>query len=151
MNKKFEEVKDFINLGVVIDSKRRILMIRRAKPEKGKEGAVLEWAFPGGGQRTNETHAECVEREILTETGYDVEAAREIDLSFHPQFPVMIVYHLCELKSPKPIAQPQEPQEVAEIKWVNISQIRKLITSALNPIVAERLDILGGKGPVRHW
>ena len=51
---KFEEEKDFINLGVVVD-KDKALMIRRKKKEIGKNGAVLEWAFPGGKQILKET------------------------------------------------------------------------------------------------
>ena len=39
---------DFINIGVVTLDNKKVLMIRRAKPERGENGAVLEWAFPGG-------------------------------------------------------------------------------------------------------
>lgn len=151
MDKKIKKSKDFINLGVVIDSKNQVLMIRRAKPEKGKEGAVLKWAFPGGGQYVGETHEECVEREVLSETGYDVEACQEIDLSSHPQFPAMIVYHFCELKSPKPVAEPKESEEIAEIRWVKTQQVRELITSALNSKVAEKLGVSEEEGPVKYW
>ena len=117
-------------------------MIRRVKLEKGDDGSILKWAFPAGRQRLSETREEGVEREVLAETGYDVESVRQLDLQYHPQFPVTIVYHLCELKSPQPIAKPQEPHEVAEIKWVPISEVRKIVTTALNPEVGKYLDSL---------
>lgn len=138
---KFEEAEDFINLAIVRDKQGKVLMIRRRQEEKGKDGSVLRWAFPAGKQRFNETREECVRREVLSETGYDVKPIRQIDLRIHPQFSVMIVYHLCELISSKPVAKPQESHEVAEIKWVNPKEIKKLITTDLNPKVAKELGI----------
>ena len=143
-SKRPKEAKDFINLGVVINEKNEVLMIRRAKPEKGEDGSLLEWAFPGGKQRFDETREDCVRREVLAETGYDVESVEQIDVRAHPQIPVTIVYHLCELNTPEPIAKPKEIHEVAEIKWVKPEQVKKIITTILNPQVARRLEILAG-------
>jgi len=139
--KKLEEAEDFINLGIVVNDKNEVLMIRRKQKETGKGGAVLEWAFPGGRQRFDETREECVKRKVLARTGYEIEPIRQISLRIHPQFPVMIVYHLCELVLPEPIAKPSEPHEIAEIKWVSPSQIKNLITTILNPDVAKELGI----------
>ena len=97
-----EEAKDFINLGIVLNGKEEVLMIRRRKKEAGSDGAILEWAFPGGKQRYKESREKCVKREVLDETGYDVEAKRQISLRMHPEIPVFIVYHLCKLNSEKP-------------------------------------------------
>ena len=138
---KSKEVKDFINLGVVINQKGEVLMVRRVRKETGKNGAVLEWGFPGGKQRLDETRSDCVKREILDETGYDIEPIRQIDLRMHPQFLVMIVYHLCNLNSPKPIAPPKEPHEIAEIRWVKKEEIKKLITTDLDEKVSKELGL----------
>lgn len=134
------EAKDFINLGVVIN-KNKVLMIRRLKEEVGKNNSNLKWVFPGGKQRYDETREKCVKREILAETGYDVISIRQISLRLHPQFLVMIVYHLCKLASEKPVAKPSEPHEIAEIKWVKPQEIRKLITTDLDPNIAKELNI----------
>ena len=144
LNKPFnmpEEAKDFINLGIVVNSKNEVLMIRRIEKETGKNGAVLEWAFPGGKQILNENRKECVEREILDETGYDVESIKEISLRVHPQILVIVVYHFCRLKSEKQIAKPKEPHEIAEIKWVKKQDIKKLITTDLDEKVAQELGL----------
>ena len=137
----FEESKKFINLGVVINERGEVLMIRRAQLEKGKDGSALTWAFPGGKQRFKETREECVKREVLAETGYDTQSIKQIALDFHRQFPVMIVYHLCKLSSPEPVSDPSEPHEVAEIRWVKPAEIKSLITTILNPKVAAELGI----------
>ena len=136
-----KESKDFINLGIVVNSKSEVLMIRRVEKETGKNGSVLEWAFPGGKQRFDESRSECVEREVLDETGYDIKSVREISLRVHPQVLVFIVYHLCELKTDKPITKPIEPHEVAEIRWVKKENIRNLITTNLDEKVAQELGL----------
>jgi len=136
-----KEVKDFINLGIIINDKDQVLMIRRREKETGRQGAVLEWAFPGGKQRLDETRKQCVERETLDETGYDVESVKEISLRVHPQILVFIVYHLCKLKSAKPVAKPKEPHEIAEIKWIKKQNIKNLITSDLDPKVSQELNL----------
>lgn len=139
--KKFEEAENFLNLGVVLNEKSEVLMIKRVQPERGRDGSILTWAFPGGRQRLKETREECVKREILAETGYAAQSIKQISLDLHPQFPVMIVYHLCKLSSPKPLSEPQEPHEIAEIRWVKPSEIKNLITTTLNFGVAQELKI----------
>lgn len=141
MRKKNLEVKDFLNLGVVVNDKGEVLLTRRVKQEIGRNGSVLTWAFPAGKQRLNESRSECVKREVLAETGYDVYSIKEISLRYHPQFPVGIVYHLCKLVSPEPVAKPNEPWEIAEIRWVKPKEIKKLITTDLDPEVARELGI----------
>jgi ADP-ribose pyrophosphatase YjhB (NUDIX family) len=136
-----EEAQDFINLGIVLNGKDEVLMVRRVKKETGRDGAVLEWAFPGGKQRFSESRAECVKREVLDETGYDVEPVKEISLGVHPQFLIFIVYHLCRLKSENPVAGPKESHEIAEIKWIRKEDIKKLITTALNKEVSRELGL----------
>ncbi|NCO79924.1 NUDIX domain-containing protein, partial [Candidatus Falkowbacteria bacterium] len=107
----------------------------------GKDNSVLEWAFPGGRQRLNETRQESIKRHILSETGYDIQWLRQIDLAFHPDIPVFIAYHLCSLISPDPIQKSQEPHEIVEIRWVKSEDIKRLISTTLNPKVANELGI----------
>ena len=141
MRKKKSEAEDFLNLGVVRNDSGEVLLIRRVEQEKGKDKSVLTWAFPGGKQRLNESRSECITREILDETGYKVESVKEISLRFHPQFPVFIVYHLCKLVSPKPVAEPIEPHEIAEIRWVKLKELLKLFTTDFNPEVKRELGL----------
>jgi len=138
---KEKESKTFINLGVVLNPNGEVLLIKRKKPEKGAKGAVLTWAFPGGKQKYEESRKEGVEREVLAETGYEVNAIKEISLRYHPEFPVVIVYHLCKTEDSKQKAKPSEPWEVEEIRWVEPEEIRHLITSSLDKNVAKDLKI----------
>ncbi len=136
-----KESKNFINLGIVRNEKGEVLMIRRVEKEQGGDESTLEWAFPGGKQRYDESREGCVQREILDETGYDVVSDREISMRIHPQFMITIIYHLCHLNSPEPIDEPKEAHEVAEIRWVKLAEIKSLITTDLDPKVASILRI----------
>ncbi|MFA5392523.1 MAG: NUDIX hydrolase [Candidatus Paceibacterota bacterium] len=141
MFNKPQESKTFINLGVVLNDKGEVLIIRRKVIEKGADGSILQWAFSGGKQQFNETREECVEREVLAETGYDVESIKQISIRVHPQFPVTIVYHLCSLKASEPIDKPNEPHEIAEIKWIKPEEIKEIFTTDIDPKVANELGI----------
>lgn len=141
MKQSSKEVKDFLNLGVVFNKKGEVLLIKRKKKEKGKGGVILEWAFPAGKQHIGESREECVRREVLAETGYEVVPFKQASMRFHPQFPVMIVYHLCRLASEKPVKKPIEKYEVSQIKWVKPKDLKKFITTDLDPNIAKELKI----------
>ncbi|HEY4475128.1 MAG TPA: NUDIX hydrolase [Candidatus Paceibacterota bacterium] len=136
-----EEATKFINLGIVLNKQGEALMIRRVKEETGKDGAVLKWAFPGGKQKLTESRNDCVKREVLAETGYDIKPIKQISLRKHPQIDMFIAYHLCKLNTDEPVAKPIEPHEVAEIKWVKLSEIEKLVTTDLDPGVKKELGL----------
>ena len=136
-----EAIKDFINVGVVLNDTGEVLMIRRVKKESGRNNAVLEWTFPGGKQHLSENRTACVKRVVLAETGYEVEPVREISSRMHPQFLVFIVYHLCRLVASKPTAKPADSHEVAEIKWVKREEVSNLITSDLDEKVMRELEL----------
>ena len=144
LSQKKSEVEDFLNLGIVINDRKEVLLVRRLKQEKGKNGSVLTWSFPGGKQRINESRSECVIRGVLAETGYKVKSIKEISFRFHPQYPVFIVYHFCRLVSQKPVAKPvysYEISEIGEIRWVKPKEIKKLITTNLDLKVAKNLGL----------
>ncbi len=141
MAEEIKESERFINLGVVLNDKGEVLMIKRVKEEIGSDGSVLKWAFPGGKQRVGESRSECVKREVIAETGYDVEPLGEISLRLHPQFMVMAAYHVCRLLSPNQTTEPVEAHEVAEIKWFKPQDIPRLVTTNLDPNVKKELRI----------
>ena len=139
--RRSSEVEDFLNLGVVVNNRNEVLLVRRKKQEKGIDGSILTWSFPGAKQRFNESRKECVIRGVLSETGYKIDPIREISFRFHPQFPVFIVYHFCRFASSKPIREPSQDYEIAEVRWVKSKEIKKLITTDLDLKVAKILGL----------
>jgi ADP-ribose pyrophosphatase YjhB (NUDIX family) len=63
--------------GLVLDLDRRVLLVQRAiEPFKG------HWALPAGYQEMDETPAQTAAREILEESGIEVEVVELFDLLF---------------------------------------------------------------------
>jgi ADP-ribose pyrophosphatase YjhB (NUDIX family) len=60
--------RPIVGIGVVILGPDGVLLIRRAKPPR--QG---QWSLPGGAQKLGETVFEAARREVLEETGLDVE------------------------------------------------------------------------------
>ncbi|MBI2592626.1 MAG: NUDIX hydrolase [Candidatus Colwellbacteria bacterium] len=140
-----DEIKEnpkFVNLGVILNNKGEVLLVRRATEETGVDGSVLRWALPGGRQGFGETRSESVKRKILERTGYEVEPITEISLRLHPQFPVVVAYHICHLISPQSMTtKATEADKLAEVKWVKKEEVSKLITTELDPNVKKYLGL----------
>ena len=65
--------------GIVLDAQGRVLLVKRAlEPFRG------HWALPAGYQEIDEDPACCAAREILEETGIEVEVRALWDLLFQP-------------------------------------------------------------------
>lgn len=79
--------------GMVVDPHGRILLVRRAiEPFRG------QWALPAGYQEIDEDPAITAAREILEESGIEVEILRLIDLLFLPGQrvkPANLAVYLC--------------------------------------------------------
>jgi mutator protein MutT len=132
---------EVINLGIVINNKGEVLIIKRKVPEKGKSGKILIWAFPGGKQESGETRESAVEREVLMETGYKVKAVKQINMRIHPDTGALVIYHLCELLEENQIQPPSEPHEIEEIKWIKKEEIKNYFTTDIDPQVQKLLGI----------
>ncbi|MGH6942649.1 MAG: NUDIX hydrolase [Geminicoccaceae bacterium] len=57
-----------IGVGVVVWHGERVLLVQRARPPR--QG---QWSLPGGGLRLGETLAEAARREVMEETGLEVD------------------------------------------------------------------------------
>jgi ADP-ribose pyrophosphatase YjhB (NUDIX family) len=79
--------------GMVLDAHGRILLVRRAlEPFRG------HWALPAGYQEVDEDPAVTAAREVLEESGIEVEILRLIDLLFLPGQrvkPANLAVYLC--------------------------------------------------------
>ena len=79
--------------GLVLDHSRRLLLIRRAI-----EPFLGSWALPAGYQEIEESPQETVRREVLEETGLEVETLRLMELMFvpdDPRKPANLAIYLC--------------------------------------------------------
>lgn len=129
-----------IVLGITLNNDHQVLIIQRAKEEKGTGNVTLSWAFPGGKVENDESKEKAVQRELLEETGYQIIVSSVISERQHPQFPVYVYYFECKLSSNIPVEESTD-DEIKEVKWVNPTELGTYFTTDLDFKVAEHLGL----------
>lgn len=132
---------NFLVFGIVRRFNGQTMIVRRPKKELGKSDAVPEWTFPGGRPLVTESRQSFIEREILRETGYEVRPIRQITVRRHPQISLEASFYLCQPVSEEPTAEPSNPGEVVEIKWVKPAEIKNYLIAELVPEVIQELGV----------
>lgn len=119
--------------GVVIDPDSRVLLVRRAiEPFRGW------WALPAGYQESDEHPKETARREILEETGIEVEVHRLLDLVFIPKDqrkPANVAFYLCN-----PTGGTLQPgHDAAEAAWFPLAELPAQLGFDNGPLLLHRL------------
>lgn len=127
-------------MAVIRNKNGKVLIIERARPEKGSDDSRLVWAFPGGRVEDDEKPEEAAVRESLDETGYIISSKGLISQRDHPQFPFHIYYFDCEIV-PGPSKVAWEIHEINRSKWVEPLELKNYISTNLDPNVAKHLGI----------
>lgn len=140
MEKEQKKEKIFINVGIVLNKNGEVLIVKRKKPEITESGKILLWTFPSGKQEKGQSREECIEKEVLEETGYKVKAIRQLNLRVHPDITLMVAYHLCELIDENP-GDIIEKDEIEEVKWVKPEELKNYFTTDIDPEVRKFLNI----------
>jgi 8-oxo-dGTP diphosphatase len=130
------EKLEHIALGIVRRDEE-VLLIERRQKENGDNKEVLNWVFPGGKIEIDENPFTAAEREVSEETGYIVQATKQLDARRHPSFPVHVHYIACALSERYPAEA--NDRAVMQVKWIAIAKLGIYITSSLNDNVAEYL------------
>jgi 8-oxo-dGTP diphosphatase len=135
-----------IRVGVVLVDGDRLLLVRHQKKD------ATYWLLPGGGLDYGETIEECAKREILEETGLEIEVKKFLYLSegIAPDKSRHIVqlFVLGERTGGNLIACDEEV--IAEVAWIPFSELK---TITLYPTIAETLlasQQEGFKGEMRY-
>jgi len=116
--------RPFVGVGAVIVHEDRVVLVkRRFEPLAGR------WSIPGGAVETGETLEACVAREMVEETGFDVEVGPVIevfDRITHDEagrvvYHFVLIDYLCrpiggELRAGSDVAEAvlAEPSELAQ-------------------------------------
>jgi mutator protein MutT len=105
--------------GIVFNGQQQVLLIQRNQPP-----ASGLWSIPGGKLEPGESLAKACQREVLEETGLEVQVTALVAVVERQTegFHYVIIDYLAILKNqenPLPIAQ----SDVAQAKWVEIDEV----------------------------
>ncbi len=123
--------------GAVIIVDGRMLLIRR-----GRGAYVGHWAVPGGRQRRGETMRRAAAREVLEETGIEVEVGDVVwagDI-MDPNDPPAYHYTVVDFAATPVGGTLESGDDAAEVRWVPVDEVRSL---PLTPTMFDLLDRLG--------
>jgi 8-oxo-dGTP diphosphatase len=108
-------------------------MVKRRK----KGGDPLSWYFPSGHLAETEVAPIQAVKEVLEETGVNVEFESELGTRLHPDTKFFIHYVICRYKAGEP--RNLEPHENEAVEWVSASSAPNRITTDLDPRVRDFL------------
>jgi 8-oxo-dGTP pyrophosphatase MutT (NUDIX family) len=141
INPEKEKKPEFIVLGIVLNKRGEVMIVKRKRKEKTLTGKELIWVFPGGKQEEGEMREDRVVKEILAETGYKVKPIQQIHLRIHPDVLKMTAYFLCELEKEKAVQEIEEKDEIEEVRWVEPKELKNYFTTDIDPEVKKVLGI----------
>ncbi len=135
--------RPIVGVGAVIFDAGRVLLIKRAhEPLKG------EWSLPGGALDVGETLEAAVAREVLEETGLEVEVGPLIDVldsirhdaDGRVEYHFVIVDYRCRMLAGIAAAS----SDAADCCWADLNQLdRYELTSMTLEIIRKAADLDG--------
>ncbi|MGM9987980.1 MAG: NUDIX hydrolase [Bacillaceae bacterium] len=104
----------------------KLLMV--LQPGESKEHQV--WSIPSGEREGNETFEQCCIREVMEETGYEVEAVKEIWVKEDVTYGVPVEVHYFEVKQIRNVPRIESNDEdIFEVAWRCVSDFNQLTFS----------------------
>ncbi len=119
-------------VAAIIVQDGKVLMVRR----RVREG-TLSWQFPAGESESGETAEDTAIRETREETALDVAADKVLGERIHPATSRHMVYVACHVTGGT--ARVADEDELAEVAWCGLNELRANVPTGLFPAVDEFL------------
>lgn len=132
--------RPILGVGALIFDGDRILLV-----ERGKEPLKGWWSLPGGVLEVGEKLADGIRREVLEETGLDVEPLRmaEIferimpDSDGRTEYHYVLIDYICAVKG----GEPKAASDVSAIEWAKEDQLENYtLTHGTLPVIRRAFE-----------
>lgn len=115
--------------GCIVEEDGKILMVKEAKKK-----CYGQWNFPAGHLEENETVKNAAIREVLEETGYEVEITGVLPIfnKFINGENAVMVRFVAKRKNDNRDTNPKfDKNEILSVEWMNLEKIEKMDTSEI--------------------
>jgi 8-oxo-dGTP diphosphatase len=132
-----------VGVGVVVWRKDKFLLVRRAKaPNAG------QWSLPGGAQELGETVFEAAHREVMEETGLDVDILGLVDvvdgIRLDDQGRIQFHYTLVDVVAESISGEAVAADDAQAVCWCRLDELSDLgLWSETERIIRESARKLG--------
>ncbi|MFX0116033.1 MAG: NUDIX hydrolase [Candidatus Hodarchaeota archaeon] len=141
LNDRLYPVRPWVSAHALTVHDNRFLVIKRgAPPAKGL------WSVPGGAIDLGETVEECLKREVLEETGIEIEVEeflRYVDVILKEKATKNIQYHYVVLyfKALYISGELKPSSDAADAQWLTPNEIRQLPVTETLPKLLDQLKL----------
>ena len=132
--------RPLVGVGAILFRRDRILMAQR-----GKEPLKGWWSLPGGAVELGESLRDAVCREVLEETGLEVEPVRQFevferimrDAEGAPEYHYVLIDYVCRITG----GSPHAGDDVAHVQWMRFEELAGLqITEGTLGVIERAFD-----------
>ena len=117
--------RPFVGVGVVVLKEENVLLIRRGRPPR-----IGEWSLPGGAQSIGETVQETACREVLEETGVQIQQPQFLEVvdsiirdeDQQVRFHYTLIDYWASWDSGIPIGS----DDAQDAEWISLDQLEEL-------------------------
>jgi len=120
---EYEKENMIAVLGIV--TKKSKVLIGKLNKDQLENFGGLPYVFPGGRIEGEETPKQTVQREVLEESGYEVEVVGEFGRRIHPSTKKLMIYFHCEVSRGEASVEADQNADIAELLWVEIEELKK--------------------------
>lgn len=117
--------RPFCGVGIVVLRNDTVLMVRRAKPPR--QGLL---SLPGGLQELGETIEAAARREVLEETGLQIQLVSFLDvvdsITYDDWNQIRYHYTLCEFAAIAPVGEPIAGDDATDALWIRLDELDDL-------------------------
>lgn len=125
-------MKADIVIGIVMNNSKVLIVKRKENEDK------LSWQFPGGSIECNESETQAVIREVLEETGCEVDVKQSLGERLHPDTNRIVSYWACEyIRGILKISD----NDLEDVRWVEKKDLFKFFTTSIYKPVIEYLEL----------